>query len=169
MTETFRMFEEGVSWVLMRTLNNEAPGYHGIVSMLRPDHPSGAKLLPRDLAIWLAIVERVDYRTGRCEWTLDAISEEIGMAAGYVKTSVKRLKEAELLIAQYNPRTGQRWHLVSPIHMFLGTDQRNRMVEAEWRNAKKRMSEEAAKEAVEDSEMAERIANHNRALNLRGA
>lgn len=163
------MFEEGVHWVLMRTLNNETPGYHGIASLMRPGHPSGVKLLPRDLAIWLAIVERTNYRTGRCEWTLKAIAEEIGLATKYLTQSVKRLKEADLIRSHYNPTSGQRWYLASPLHMFLGTAQRNNIAEAEWETANRQMTEEAAKEAVEDSEMAERIANHNRALNLRGA
>ena len=169
MTGPRRIVEEGVSWVLMRTINRETPGYHGIVSLLREDNPYGVKLLPRDIAVWLAIVERLDYRTGQCDLLLECIAADIGMAPKYLTQSVKRLKDADLLIAQYNPRTGRRWHLVNPVHLFLGSEDRNRMIEQEWLAAKKRMTEEEAKEAVEDSEMAERIANHNRALNLRGA
>ena len=141
--------------------------YTGITALTQPGHPSGVRLMPRDVLIWLAMVERVNWRTGHCEMTLKRLSDDTGIPYNFVVTGMTRLKKARMAIQQYNPMTGERWLIPNPSVVWSGSKQNSVLLEKEWEAALRAMDLEAAKEAADDSEMAERIASSNRALNFK--
>ena len=61
---------EDPKWVVMRVLQTCQPWHHGITGFMKKDNGTGIRLMPRDVAVWLAIVERMDstVRTGKQKW-----------------------------------------------------------------------------------------------------
>ena len=148
----------------MRVLQSCQPWHHGITGFMKKDNGTGIRLMPRDVAIWLAIVERLDYRTGHCDLTLKQISEATDIPHNFVCTGMTRLKKLMLAINQYNPKTGARWILVNPSILWSGSEKRTRILEQEWQNAWTRENAEDIQQQMEDEEWAERTRYANREI-----
>lgn len=68
----------------------------------------------RDLAVLLAYVSLTEPRSGRCRATVAKIAEELNVTPSAIYASLKRLREAQLIVRAYDKRTGERIHLVNP-------------------------------------------------------
>lgn len=117
-----------------RVLNEKQP-YHVGVTALMQENRTGVVLLPRDVAVYLAVLERVDSATGRCNYTQVALSNEIGMDPKYLTKSVSRLKKAGVLTNMYDPTSGQRWFLINPSLAWCGTAKKRYSLEQQWAQA----------------------------------
>jgi hypothetical protein len=114
-----------------RVLDAKQP-YHVGVTALMQENCTGVVLLPRDVAVYLAVLERVNSTTGRCDYTLAALSREIGMDPKYLTKSVSRLKQAGVLVNLYDPNSGQRWFLINPSLAWCGTAKKRYSLEQQW-------------------------------------
>lgn len=74
---------------------------------------------PRDCVVLLAHVSLTDHRTGRCRATAERISELLDVQPSNVYISVKRLREAQLMVRSVDKRTGEKIYLINP-YLFSG-------------------------------------------------
>lgn len=72
-----------------------------------------------DVCVLLAYVSFTDQRTGRCRVVAGKIADKLGIKQSNVYLSVKRLREAQLLVRTTDKRTGEIIHIVNP-YLFSG-------------------------------------------------
>lgn len=139
-------------WVVMRVLQNDQPWHTGVTALMKDK-----TLMPRDVAIWTAVMERINWKTGHCETTLKRLSEEIGIGYHYVVNGMRRLKQAHLCITQHNAKTGERWIVVNPSVVWSGSAQRTALLEQEWVAALKEIEPDQLVQQIEDQEAQDRV------------
>lgn len=72
-----------------------------------------------DVCVLLAYASFTDPRTGRCRAVAEKIANKLSIKQSNVYLSVKRLREAQLLVRITDKRTGEIIHLVNP-YLFSG-------------------------------------------------
>jgi hypothetical protein len=156
-----KIWESGERWVVHRVLCNSDQGYEGVTPFLKTK-----QLLPRDIAVWVAVVERVNWRTGHCPMTLSALAQEIGLDSKYVINSVSRLKGLKLLKNEYNPKTNERWILVNPYVVWCGDPKLRAIRKEEWRLAWTTESQKDAEQRNEEEQAQRAVDLHNKRVDL---
>lgn len=136
------------------------------VSSLLKANAWGVKLLPRDLAIYTAVVDRINWRVSpRCEYSLTALAEEIGMDPKTVIKSVSRLKQVHVLITGRDRASGKRFVLVNPTYVYSGDPRRQQTAQKEWVALwEKEHDSDVLRQQMEDEEAWEKQQAHNRAI-----
>ena len=76
-------------------------------------------ILSRDLVVLLAMVRLCEIRSGRCRAPAKKIAEDLQMNLNTVFLSIKRLREAQLIVKAYDKRTGEVMYLINP-YLFSG-------------------------------------------------
>jgi hypothetical protein len=151
-----KIWENGERWVVHRVLCDNDKGHAGVTPFLKTK-----QLLPRDVAVWVAVVERVNWRTGHCPMTLSALAEEIGFDSKYVINSISRLKALRLLKNEYNPRTMERWILINPYVVWCGDPKLRAIRKEEWRLAWLSETEKEAQQRNEEEQAQRALDLHN--------
>jgi len=143
----------------VRVLDSEQPYFEGITALIKE------KVLScRDVAVYYGVVERTNWRTGICEYTLAALADELGLSRKYVVNSVARLKRAKALINQVDGFSGRRYILVNPTFSWSGGEARKTNAWKAWIAALKQDSPEEVAESVLDYEDQAKIDAHNRRM-----
>ena len=79
MTGPRKIYSQEPKWVVYRVHDSNQQWFRGVSSLLA-HNPMGVKLLPRDFAVFVAVLDRINWRAAqRCEYTLAALAEEIAM------------------------------------------------------------------------------------------
>ncbi len=82
------------------------------------------RLLYRDLAVLMALMANVNWRSGKAHVTQRCLADQLQMQPSHVSTSIKRLREEGLLARALDQPTGQ-WHfIVNPRLASVGSPQR---------------------------------------------
>lgn len=82
---------------------------------------SATKFLERrDFATLLALVWRMDARSGRVKTTVNFIAEQFAVKPSDISASITRLKKCRLVCSIYNSQTGERFFLVNPALFSVG-------------------------------------------------
>ena len=121
-------------WMAHRVLDDRQP-YHVGVTALMQENRTGVVLLPRDVAVYLAVLERTNSTTGRCSYSQAALAREIGMDTTYVTKCVSRLKKAGVLVNLYDSTSGERCFLINPSLAWCGTGRKRAALEEQWKAA----------------------------------
>lgn len=151
---------------MYRVHDSQQAWFEGVSSLLRKDNPVGAKLKPSDFAVYVAVLDRINWRSSpRCEYTLAAIAREIGMDPSTVTNAVSRLKKAHVLAVGKDPRSGERYILVNPTYVTSGDPRRHRVAEKEWVALWKIDHPDPEMDEAEADH--ERIQRHNRGVDAR--
>ena len=135
-----RISSDEPRWMAHRVLDKNQP-YHVGVTALMQENRTGVVLLPRDVAVYLAVLERTNSTTGRCSYSQAALSREIGMAANYITQSVSRLKRAGVLLNLYDSTSGERAFLLNPSLAWCGTGKKRSALEQQWKDAQAQTDE----------------------------
>lgn len=143
----------------MRVLDSGQPYFTGITALMKDK-----QLLPRDVAVYYAVVERTNWRTGTCDYTLSALASELGMDSKYVINSISRLKKVKALLNQRDAASGQRFILVNPSYSWSGGEARRANAWKVWVAAWKQETPEEVMESISDYEDKARIDAHNRRI-----
>ena len=151
-----KLAEEEPRWMAHRVLDPKQP-YHLGVTALMQENRTGVTLLPRDVAVYLSVLERTDPLTGHCNYTQAALASEIGMDPKYLGKSISRLKGAYVLTNMYDPVNGQRWFLLNPALVWCGSAGKRWSLEQQWKAAWDRVMAPG-----EDEELLEKVKAHNR-------
>lgn len=77
----------------------------------------------RDLAVFLAYVSLTEPRSGRCRATALKVAEDLNVTPSTVHRSLKRLREANLIVRYLDKRTGERVLLINPYLLSAGSPQ----------------------------------------------
>ena len=152
-----RLDETEPRWMAHRVLDRKQP-YHQGVTALMQENRTGVTLLPRDIAVYLSVLERTDSLTGHCNYTQAALAKEIGMDPKYLSKSISRLKKAYVLANMYDPINGQRWFLINPSLVWCGNAGKRWSLEKQWEAAWDR----TMGGPDEDEEVDQRVRAHNR-------
>jgi len=152
-------------WVVYRVQDSQQPWFRGVSSLLA-HNPMGVKLLPRDFAVFVAVLDRINWRAApRCEYTLAALAEEIAMDPKSVIKSVGRLKRSHVLATGVDHCSGKRYILVNPTYAYSGDPRRRYVAEQEWVALWK--EDHPGEEILEAEELQERIEATNRSVDAR--
>ena len=152
-------------WVVYRVHDSSQQWFRGVSSLLA-HNPMGVKLLPRDFAVFVAVLDRINWRAApRCEYTLAALAEEIAMDPKSVIKSVSRLKRSHVLATGFDRCSGKRYILINPTYVYSGDPRRKHVAELEWVALWK--EDHPDEEALEAEELQERINASNRSVDAR--
>jgi DNA-binding transcriptional ArsR family regulator len=77
----------------------------------------------RDLAVFLAYVSLTEPRSGRCRASALKVAEDLNVTPSTVHRSLKRLREANLIVRHLDKRTGERVLLINPYLLSAGSPQ----------------------------------------------
>ena len=89
-------------------------------------------LLPRDLAVLYCMVEMMNPRSGRIEIRPSVLAEKLGMRLPDITHTLKRLREAHVMVQQKDRDTGGYYYLVCPQYVSVGTDQKRGYLGAQF-------------------------------------
>ncbi len=100
--------------------------------MVSPDELYGAavtalaakRLLPRDLAVFMAVLAKVNWRSGRANVTQRALAEQMGIPETHCGTSIRRLRKELLLARVFDRESGHNYFLINPRLAWVGSAQR---------------------------------------------
>lgn len=82
------------------------------------------RLQPRDLAVLMAVLGNVNWRSGRANVTPNGLAIQMGILRSNCVTSISRLRK-ELLISRVVDRhTGENYYLINPRVAAVGGSQR---------------------------------------------
>ena len=81
-------------------------------------------LLPRDVAVLYCMVEMMNPRSGRIDARPSALAEELQMRLPDMTNTLKRLRNAWVVVQQKDPRTGGYYYLICPEYVSVGSDQK---------------------------------------------
>lgn len=146
----------------VRVLDSSQPSYVGVSSFLRDK-----ELSCRDVAIYYSVIERTNWRTGTCDYTLAALADEIGLSRKYVIRSISRLKKHKLLLNRVDAASGKRYIQVNPAGAWTGTGSKQADAHRAWAAAWKQEQPDEIKQAIDDYELQERVEEHNRRVDAR--
>lgn len=82
----------------------------------------------RDLTVFWTFVSMMDWRTGRCRLTCARLSEELGINVNTIYLSVKRLRDASLILPYTEKRGGTKIYLVNPYIVNCGQGKQRGLV-----------------------------------------
>ena len=162
MTGALRFDAGGPKWVAVRVLDSSQPSYVGVSSFLREK-----ALSCRDVAVYYSVIERTNWRTGTCDYTLAALADEIGLSPKYVINSISRLKQHKLLLNRVDAASGKRYIQVNPAGVWSGTGSKQADAHRSWAAAWKEEKPEEVKQAIDDYELQEIVDEHNRRIDAR--
>ena len=77
-------------------------------------------LHPKDISVLLAFIYFTNWKTGRCKCTIDAVGKKLGRSRSNLYQSIKRLKQAGLMVTVKFEATGERVNLMSPYLLRVG-------------------------------------------------
>lgn len=165
MTRAPKLFDKHAPrWVSFRVLDKAQPYYQGVSSFMREGvHPT-VQLLPRDVAIFHAICERMDWAEGVCPYSLAMLAEEIGMDPKYVIKGFSRLKGVQAVVNARDPVSGKRYILINPSCLWSGTEAQKKRVIAEWEMAWEKDGIEDVKASVDKYVSQRQIDEKNRRI-----
>jgi len=141
----------------VRVLDSDQPYFTGITALMKDK-----RLLPRDVAVFYGVVERTNWRTGTCDYTLSALASELGMDSKYVINSISRLKKVKAVLNQRDAASGRRFIVVNPTISWSGGEAGQANAKRAWAAAWKQESPEEVMESISDYEDQARIDAHNR-------
>lgn len=75
----------------------------------------------KDLIILIIYSMHADWRTGRCRLTIARLSEMLGHKKETLYPSIRRLKNAAMLVPIRDGRTGEKLYIVNPFFMKAGS------------------------------------------------
>ena len=82
---------------------------------------TAGKLQHRDITVLLAFISLTDWRSGRCRATCAAIAELLEKGTNHIVLSLKRLKEAELILPFIDAKTKDKYLIVNPNLLICGS------------------------------------------------
>jgi len=147
----------------VRVLDPAQQQYSGITALMKDK-----SLLPRDVAVFYGVVERTNWRTGTCDYTLSALASELGLDSKYVINSVSRLKKVKALLNQRDEASGRRFIVVNPTISWAGGEAGQANALRAWAAAWKKEHPDEVMESIEDYETQQRIEAHNRRVDAVG-
>jgi Tfp pilus assembly protein PilX len=78
------------------------------------------QLQPRDLAVLVAILGNVNWRSGQAQITPNGLAEQLGVQPSNCRMSVSRLRKNMLISRIVNRRSGESYYLVNPYLASVG-------------------------------------------------
>lgn len=82
------------------------------------------RLQPRDLAVLMALLANMNWRSGRVDMTQRALAEQLNIRETNVGSSIKRLREEQLIARAVDKASGRRYFLINPRLASVGSPQR---------------------------------------------
>lgn len=83
------------------------------------------RIQPRDLAVLIAMASEMQIRSGRTAMRSSRISELLNVSQNHIKASIKRLRQACLIVRVIDNRTHVEMYLMSP-YLFSGGSEKQR-------------------------------------------
>lgn len=81
------------------------------------------KLANRDITILLAIMSKINVRTGRAKFMVKNLAAEFNTSASSISASISRLKK-EFVVASFVEYSGDKYYMVNPYLLSVGSKQR---------------------------------------------
>jgi hypothetical protein len=78
----------------------------------------------RDAAVFLVLMNYVNWRSGRASVTTKYIAERLQIKLPVAVSAISRLKKENLVSRVIDPRTGERYFLINPFLASVGGPQR---------------------------------------------
>lgn len=82
------------------------------------------RLQPRDLAVLMAVLGNVNWRSGRAKVTPGGLALQMGILRSNCVTSISRLRKELLISRVVDPHTGENYYLINPRVAAVGGSQR---------------------------------------------
>lgn len=82
------------------------------------------RLQPRDLAVLMAVLGNMNWRSGRAKITASGLATQMGILRSNCVTSIGRLRKELLISRVADPHTGENYYLVNPKVAAVGGPQR---------------------------------------------
>lgn len=83
------------------------------------------KILPRDVAVLIAMASEMQIRSGRTRMRASKIADLLNVSQNHVQASIKRLRQAQLIVKTTDNRTHEVVYLISP-YLFAGGSEKQR-------------------------------------------
>mgnify|MGYP003113709941 CR=1 FL=1 len=81
------------------------------------------RVQPRDLALFLVMMQHIHPQTGRVNFTASALARLMGTAASNVSTSISRLQKCNLIVRHRSDRDRSTHFLLNPSLIACGSEQ----------------------------------------------
>ncbi len=88
----------------------------------KPAWGTDQKLLPRDLALLLCLMQQVHPTTGRINLSVSAMAKRLGKPLSNVALSIGRLKKARMVVNTRCRETGGLYMLINPGLVAVGSE-----------------------------------------------
>ena len=85
-------------------------------------------LLPKDLAVLIALFAYLNNRSGKVMVQQEQLAEDLGYTQPLISTSLKRLRQANLLVHNYDRRTGEKYYLLNPSIFSVGSHKKRQQL-----------------------------------------
>lgn len=82
------------------------------------------QLQPRDLAVLVALLGNVNWRSGRAQITPSGLAAQLGILDSNCRASISRLRKQLLISRVVNRVTGEAYFLINPYLAAVGGPQR---------------------------------------------
>ena len=77
-------------------------------------------LHPRDLAVLVALLSNVNWRSGRAQITPNGLAQQLGMLDSNIRASISRLRKQLLISRVLNRGSGENYFLINPYLASVG-------------------------------------------------
>jgi hypothetical protein len=93
------------------------------------------QLQPRDLAVLLALMGNMNWRSGRAQVTPNGLADQLGVVGSNVRASISRLRKQLLISRVVDRYTGEAYFLINPYLAAVGGPQRRGHLWQQFQNS----------------------------------